>query len=134
MAPDPKKGSLVTILSIDGGGIRGIIPAKILAFLESKLQVFIYSASVVDVHRQIINKKSRSSLFLQELDGEDARIADYFDIVAGTSTGGLLATMITAPNEQNRRPLYAAKDIIDFYLKQCPSFFPGCKLVICLDH
>lgn len=39
MAPDPKKGSLVTILSIDGGGIRGIIPAKILAFLESKLQV-----------------------------------------------------------------------------------------------
>lgn len=63
---------------------------------------------------------------LQELDGEDARIANYFDIVAGTSTGGLLATMITAPNEQNR-PLYAAEDIIDFYVKQCPSFFPGCK-------
>jgi len=27
------------VLSIDGGGIRGIIPATILAFLESKLQV-----------------------------------------------------------------------------------------------
>lgn len=32
-------GDLITILSIDGGGIRGIIPAIILAFLESELQV-----------------------------------------------------------------------------------------------
>jgi len=30
---------LVTVLSIDGGGIRGIIPAIILGFLESELQV-----------------------------------------------------------------------------------------------
>jgi hypothetical protein len=30
---------IVTVLSIDGGGVRGIIPAKILEFLESKLQV-----------------------------------------------------------------------------------------------
>jgi hypothetical protein len=35
----PAKGKIVTVLSIDGGGIRGIIPATILAFLESKLQV-----------------------------------------------------------------------------------------------
>ena len=34
------KGNTVTVLSIDGGGIRGIIPGTILAFLESKLQVF----------------------------------------------------------------------------------------------
>ncbi|KAK6128671.1 hypothetical protein DH2020_037583 [Rehmannia glutinosa] len=100
MAPDPKKGSLVTVLSIDGGGVRGIIPATILAFLESKLQ---------------------------ELDGPNSRLADYFDIVAGTSTGGLLATMITAPNQEDR-PLYAAKEIVDFYLEHCPSLFPGCKL------
>lgn len=39
MAPDPKKGSMVTVLSIDGGGIRGILPATFLEFLESKLQV-----------------------------------------------------------------------------------------------
>ena len=35
------KGKLITVLSIDGGGIRGIIPATILAFLESQLQVYI---------------------------------------------------------------------------------------------
>ncbi|KAI3462770.1 hypothetical protein Pfo_019433 [Paulownia fortunei] len=99
MAPDPKKGSIVTVLSIDGGGIRGIIPATFLAFLESKLQ---------------------------ELDGPNSRLADYFDIVAGTSTGGLLATMITAPNKENR-PMYAAKEIVDFYLEECPSLFPGCN-------
>lgn len=33
-------GNLITILSIDGGGIRGIIPATILSFLEAELQVF----------------------------------------------------------------------------------------------
>jgi patatin-like phospholipase/acyl hydrolase len=35
----PTYGNLITILSIDGGGIRGIIPAVILSFLESELQV-----------------------------------------------------------------------------------------------
>ncbi|KAI8549871.1 hypothetical protein RHMOL_Rhmol06G0058600 [Rhododendron molle] len=34
----PTYGNLVTVLSIDGGGIRGIIPATILAYLESQLQ------------------------------------------------------------------------------------------------
>jgi len=34
-------GALITVLSIDGGGIRGIIPGILLAFLESELQVII---------------------------------------------------------------------------------------------
>lgn len=38
----PSYGQLVTILSIDGGGIRGIIPGTILAYLESQLQVYIF--------------------------------------------------------------------------------------------
>ncbi|KAF9622485.1 hypothetical protein IFM89_031889 [Coptis chinensis] len=92
----PTYGNLVTILSIDGGGIRGIIPGTILAFLESELQ---------------------------KLDGEDARLADYFDVMAGTSTGGLVTAMLTAPNENNR-PIYAAKDIARFYLENCPQIFP----------
>ncbi|KAF8377524.1 hypothetical protein HHK36_030906 [Tetracentron sinense] len=92
----PTYGNLITILSIDGGGIRGIIPATILAYLESQLQ---------------------------ELDGEDARLADYFDVIAGTSTGGLVTAMLTAPDDNNR-PLFAAKDIKPFYLENCPKIFP----------
>ncbi|KAL5705840.1 hypothetical protein ACHQM5_024255 [Ranunculus cassubicifolius] len=99
VAADPQEPlpcSMVTLLSIDGGGVRGLIPATILSFLESKLQ---------------------------EFDGDGARIADYFDLIAGTSTGGLVTTMITAPNKKNR-PLYSAKETIDFYLENCPKIFP----------
>ncbi|KAK7310495.1 hypothetical protein RJT34_08049 [Clitoria ternatea] len=92
----PTYGNLVTILSIDGGGIRGIIPATIIAFLESQLQ---------------------------ELDGTEARLADYFDVISGTSTGGLVTAMLTAPDENNR-PLFAAKDIKPFYMEHCPKIFP----------
>lgn len=44
-------------------------------------------------------------------------------MVAGTSTGGLVTAMLTAPNEKNR-PLYSAKEIKDFYLEHCPKIFP----------
>ncbi|XP_075653030.1 patatin-like protein 2 [Castanea sativa] len=96
MATGFAKGKMVTVLSIDGGGIRGIIPGTLLGFLESKLQ---------------------------EFDGPNARIADYFDVVAGTSTGGLVTAMLTAP-DKDKRPMYAAKDIINFYLENCPKIFP----------
>ncbi|KAL4649701.1 hypothetical protein ACB092_01G034000 [Castanea dentata] len=92
----PTYGNLITVLSIDGGGIRGVIPGTILSFLESELQ---------------------------KLDGEDARIADYFDVISGTSTGGLVTAMLAAPDENNR-PVFAAKDIKDFYLNHCPGIFP----------
>lgn len=35
----PTYGNFITILSIDGGGVRGIIPSVILSFLETELQV-----------------------------------------------------------------------------------------------
>ncbi|GMN30002.1 hypothetical protein TIFTF001_002648 [Ficus carica] len=92
----PKYGKLITVLSIDGGGIRGIIPAVLLEYLESQLQ---------------------------ELDGKDARLADYFDVISGTSTGGLITAMLTAPNKDNR-PLYAANGIVPFYLEHSPKIFP----------
>ncbi|GKC94430.1 acyl transferase/acyl hydrolase/lysophospholipase, partial [Tanacetum coccineum] len=50
----------ITILTIDGGGVRGIIPSVILKYLEEELQ---------------------------KLDGKDARIVDYFDVMGGTSMG-----------------------------------------------
>ncbi|KAK4479019.1 hypothetical protein RD792_014528 [Penstemon davidsonii] len=94
---DPRKGRFVTVLGIDGGGIRGIMPAVFLQFLEQKLQ---------------------------DLDKDsNLRIADYFDVIAGTSTGGLIATMLTAPNKE-RRPMYDAKGVVDFYLEHCPQLFP----------
>jgi len=63
---------------------------------------------------------------LQKLDGDHVRLADYFDVIAGTSTGGLVTAMLTAPNENNR-PLYAAKDIKNFYLEHTPKIFPQNK-------
>ncbi|KAK1288175.1 hypothetical protein QJS10_CPB19g01590 [Acorus calamus] len=97
--PLPSHQNMTTILSIDGGGIRGIIPVVILDFLESKLQ---------------------------ELDEDkDVRLVDYFDVIGGTSTGGLVTTMITSPDKNNeKRPLYAAKEIRNFYLEHCLMIFP----------
>lgn len=40
LAP-PKMGERITVLSIDGGGIRGLIPSVIIASLEKKLRVTI---------------------------------------------------------------------------------------------
>ena len=59
---------------------------------------------------------------VQKIDGPEARIADYFDVITGTSIGGLFTTMLTAPNE-NKRPMYAAKDIKAFYFDNGPKIF-----------
>ncbi|XP_025651203.2 patatin-like protein 2, partial [Arachis hypogaea] len=97
--PPPSVGKLLTVLSIDGGGIKGLIPAVVLQFLEGELK---------------------------KLDGEQARIADYFDVVAGTSTGGLIAAMLGAPdaNANNSRPKYNTDDIKNFYIDDGPKIFP----------
>jgi len=44
-------------------------------------------------------------------------------VISGASTGGLVTAMLATPNKQNR-PLFAAKDINDFYLENSPKIFP----------
>jgi hypothetical protein len=44
LEPTGKKGKCLTILSIDGGGVRGIIPAKILEVLEDEIRVNFFGA------------------------------------------------------------------------------------------
>ncbi len=63
----------ITILSLDGGGIRGIIPCIILRYIEEQLQKY---------------------------DDPNAKIGDYFDLIAGSSTGGLLASILLFPNDE----------------------------------
>lgn len=92
-----KNGDRITILSIDGGGIRGAIAVRILQFLEKELQA---------------------------IDGREARIADYFDIIAGTSTGGLIAGMLTCPDGQEKpRPRFTAESAMKFYTDDSKSIF-----------
>ena len=53
------------VLSIDGGGIRGLIPALVLAEIERR---------------------------------SGRRVFELFDLIAGTSTGGILACALCAPD------------------------------------
>ena len=86
---------LTRILSIDGGGIRGIIPGEILVVLEEKLQ-----------------KLSNNP---------QARIADSFDLIAGTSTGGILSCIYLCPAKEARRPCFTARQAVDLYFNRLSS-------------
>ncbi|KAF8673335.1 hypothetical protein HU200_048894 [Digitaria exilis] len=94
--PPMQQGRVLTVLGIDGGGIRGLIPATILEGLEAELQ----------------EKDNRP----------DARISDYFDVIAGTSTGGLITAMLSAPIK-DKRP-FTAEEITHFYYDNGPDIFP----------
>ncbi len=71
----------VRVLSIDGGGIRGIIPAMVLAEMEA-------------------------------LTGR--RVSEVFDLVCGTSTGGILALGLAKPGPGGG-PHYTAAEMVALY-------------------
>ncbi|HEY9652778.1 MAG TPA: patatin-like phospholipase family protein [Coleofasciculaceae cyanobacterium] len=71
------------ILSLDGGGIRGVVAATMLAFIEQEI---------------------------------DAPLNQYFDLIAGTSTGSILATGITVG--------HSPKELVEIYLKKGSRIFP----------
>lgn len=93
----------IRILSIDGGGIRGIIPGQILVDLEAMLN---------DIEKE--NGK----------ENPNARIADYFDLVVGTSTGGILTCAYLLPDpEQKNKAKYSAQEVVDFYIEHGTEIF-----------
>jgi patatin-like phospholipase/acyl hydrolase len=79
------------VLAIDGGGIRGIIPAAVLADLERRLA--------------------------------PKAIADVFDLIVGTSTGGILALGLTVPD--GGRPRHSAARLLELYETEAETIFPG---------
>ncbi|MBV6624468.1 MAG: patatin-like phospholipase family protein [Rivularia sp. (in: Bacteria)] len=79
------------VLSIDGGGIRGIIPAIILKEIEERTQ---------------------------------KRIWELFDLIAGTSTGGFLAMILTMPNQDSpNNARYSMEEIINMYREDGKNIF-----------
>lgn len=81
---------LIRVLSIDGGGIRGIIPAVILDEIERRT---------------------------------GKPVSRLFDLIAGTSTGGILAAGLTKPDKQGD-PEYSAAELIRLYEQQGKRIFP----------
>lgn len=72
------------ILTIDGGGIKGVFPASFLATVEDAIE-------------------------------DD--IADYFDLIVGTSTGGIIALGLGLG--------LSAKELLAFYEEHGPTIFKG---------
>ncbi len=78
------------MLALDGGGIRGLIPARVVESLER-----------------------RTGLPACKL----------FDLVAGTSTGGILALGLTTPADGGAGPRYSATDLVELYRTRGPEIF-----------
>ena len=89
------------ILSIDGGGIRGIVPGTILVAVEQKL--------------------------IKKTGNPDAKLADYFDMIAGTSTGGILTCIYLTPGQTSEpslpRPKYSAQEALNIYVEHGNKVF-----------
>ncbi|VFQ64772.1 unnamed protein product [Cuscuta campestris] len=90
----------VCVLSIDGGGMRGFLSGRALAYLE-----------------QALKRKSGDP---------EARIADYFDVAAGSGVGGIFTAMLFGTKGQNR-PLYKADDTWRFLAEKGESIYSSSK-------
>ena len=88
------------LLALDGGGIRGVLSLQILARIEE--------------------------LLIRESGRSDYRLADYFDYVAGTSTGGIIAAGIALG--------MPVAEILSFYLNNGPDMFSRASLIRRLNY
>ncbi len=76
------------ILSIDGGGIRGAIPARILSWLEDRI----------------------------------GPCCKAFDLIVGTSTGGILAVGLSHSTD-GKAPTYSASQLLGLYVDHGAEIF-----------
>ncbi len=84
------------LLALDGGGIRGVLTLEVLGKLESELQAALGR-------------------------GDDFALADYFDYVAGTSTGAIIATCLSLGMRVEK--------IREFYIESGPDMFDKASLL-----
>lgn len=109
----------VAILSLDGGGIRGLIPTLILK----------------DLYRRICEIEAGRTGAARLLFGSrKARpIHSYFHLITGTSTGALIAMGITCPSRAaeseeltpaTREPAYTLEDVETVYQERGGEIFP----------
>ncbi|EEF41702.1 probable inactive patatin-like protein 9 [Ricinus communis] len=87
------------VLSIDGGGTTGIVSGASLVHLEDQIRL-----KTGDPH---------------------ARIADFFDIIAGTGIGALLSAMLAA-DDGSGRPLFSATEAVAFLAEKNSELFKVC--------
>ncbi len=100
-----EKKKLKRILSLDGGGIRGILTSKVLEALEEKLN---------DQYTKKHGAPREKPL----------RLGEYFDMIAGTSTGGILACILLCPSENDPTyPRFSASEAVGLYLENGKSIF-----------
>jgi uncharacterized protein len=64
------------LLALDGGGIRGLITIEVLAELERQIKAGLVSTGKLTTNDPFV-------------------LADYFDYIAGTSTGAIIATALS---------------------------------------
>lgn len=81
------------ILSLDGGGIKGVFSAAVLSAIEEDLSV---------------------------------RIVEHFDLIVGTSTGGIIALGLGLG--------LSPKQMVEFYLEKGPSIFADAGGIRSLQH
>lgn len=86
----------VRILSLDGGGIRGIMSGTIIAYLEEKIR--------------------------KTTGNDKAYIGQYFDLLAGTSTGGILCMAYICPDSTGKFK-YSGREALDVYLDRGGKIF-----------
>jgi len=99
----------VRILSLDGGGMRGIIPATVLAYVENQL--------------------------IKKTGNPNTRLADFFDMIVGTSTGAILGSFYLLPysngivvdTNTNPSSRYPASKALEFYTLEGHRIFNDSK-------